>query len=480
MKVYRHRLLEEALNLFSVRVSVPETCAENLCGKRFGIGNRLRDSNRILLSPISKFWIAVTTLQKQHDTKTTFMKSTPEQQVEIPAEQEFLIDAAVMLHQYGTPAYRLERVMGRVAGVLNTAADFLYTPTSLLIAFQSGKHRTRLKRIEPASPQLGKLIEFDNVLDRLEVGTITLEDAHRQIKKIDDAPSRYGFSMLALACWLTSACVTILLGGGLAEAIYASAAGALIVAWDRVLEIWFPHENLIEITSGFLAALGTIVVGRYVPGFDQSTALLGALIALVPGFQFTVAVAELANRHLSCGVARLAGSLVSFLGLVLGVTLAWRLFEFWRTVPDVAPADGLPFFVFVSAVVLAPFSLAIIFQARVKEWPVIVLVTWCGAVATSLVTQFQGTESGAFAGALAVGVVSNLYARLFDRPASVAQMPAILLLVPGSLGYKSLTAFVEHNQTEGIEIGFNMSIIAIAIVGGLLTANLIVPPRRIL
>jgi uncharacterized membrane protein YjjP (DUF1212 family) len=408
------------------------------------------------------------------------MTQANENQAEIPPEQEFLIDAAVMLHQYGTPAYRLERVMGRLAGVLNVAADFLYTPTSLLIAFQAGKHRTRLRRIEPASPQLGKLIEFDNVLDRLERGKIELNDAHQQIKQIDSAPSRYGFWVMVAASLLTSACVTILLGGGIPEAIYAGIAGALIVGWDRLLKHWFPHEHLLEITSGFLAAAGAVAFGQFSPGFDQSTALLGALIALVPGFQFTIAVAELANRHLSCGVARLAGSLVSFFGLVLGVTLAWRLLDFWRMGQQVVPQGSLPVFVFVAAVVLAPFSLAIIFQARVKDWPIILLVTWCGAVATSVVTQFQGTESGAFVGALAVGGVSNLYARIFDRPASVAQMPAILLLVPGSLGYKSLTAFVEHNQAEGIEIGFNMSIIAIAIVGGLLTANLIVPPKRIL
>ena len=89
-------------------------------------------------------------------------------------EQAFLMDAAMMLHQYGTPAYRLERLMGRLAVVLSVKAEFLYTPTSLLIAFKKGQHRTWLKRIEPASPQLGKLIDFDNVLDRLTAGELSL------------------------------------------------------------------------------------------------------------------------------------------------------------------------------------------------------------------------------------------------------------------------------------------------------------------
>ena len=135
---------------------------------------------------------------------------------------------------------------------------------------------------------------------------------------------------------------------------------------------------------------------------------------------------------------------------------------------------------YLLALAVAPFTLAVLFQARAKDWLVIALVTWAGAVATALVTQFQSDQSGAFAGAFAVGIASNLYARFLDRPASVTQMPATLLLVPGTLGYKSLTAFAENNQAQGIEIGFNMSFVAIAIVGGLLTANLVVPPKRIL
>lgn len=402
---------------------------------------------------------------------------------DILPEQAFLMDAAMMLHQYGTPAYRLERSMGRLAVALNVKAEFLYTPTSLLIAFKKGLHRTWLKRIEPANPQLGKLIDFDNVLDRLTAGKIDLETAHQQIKTVDSARDRYPFWIIMLACCLTSACVTILLGGGVFEALFAGTVGAAIVGWDRLLQILFPHEYLLEITAGFLAAAAAIGVGFFLPNFDQSIALLGAVIAIVPGYSFTVAIAELANRHLSCGVARLAGSLVTFLGLVLGVTLAWRLLDFWRpdVQPDVnvwLPMGGMT--TYLLAFIIAPFTLAILFQARFKDWAVIALVTWAGAAATVLVTQQQSPQSGAFAGALAVGIASNLYARFLDRPASITQMPATLLLVPGSLGYKSLTAFAENNQAEGIEVGFNMSFIAIAIVGGLLTANLIVPPKRIL
>jgi uncharacterized membrane protein YjjB (DUF3815 family) len=77
-----------------------------------------------------------------------------------------------------------------------------------------------------------------------------------------------------------------------------------------------------------------------------------------------------------------------------------------------------------------------------------------------------------------IGLAGNLYARWLDRPALVATMPGILLLVPGSLGYRSLTAFIEQEGLAGLEFAFGTVLIAISIVGGLLVSNLLAPPRR--
>ena len=92
----------------------------------------------------------------------------------------------------------------------------------------------------------------------------------------------------------------------------------------------------------------------------------------------------------------------------------------------------------------------------------------------------MGREFAPFLGALAVGVVSNAYARWIDRPASVAQIPGILILVPGSVGYRSLTALLDRQTIEGIDLAFTMTLVATSLVGGLLAANVILPPKRIL
>ena len=52
-------------------------------------------------------------------------------------------------------------------------------------------------------------------------------------------------------------------------------------------------------------------------------------------------------------------------------------------------------------------------------------------------------ELGVFLAALAVGCGSNLYARWRDRPSAVTRLPALLFLVPGSLGFVSMSGLRE-------------------------------------
>lgn len=391
-------------------------------------------------------------------------------------QQKFLLQTATLLHQLGAPSHRLERVVGRISRVVGEGVDVLYTPTSLLLAFNSGSQRTVLKRIEPGETDLGKLYEVDEALEGLEDGKATLEETSQRLTAIASQGSRYPLGLLILAAAIASGCVTVFLGAGLREVLFATVMGGVIQAWGIWLQRVSPQANLLEVTAAFFCASSALVLSGIVSHFDDRLATLGSLIILVPGLNFTVGMTELANRHLSSGVARLAWAAVVFLALACGVAIAWRLGAELR--PAKIDSEPLPGWAYFVALLVAPFMLAILFQARRSEWPIIVSVAWIGFLAAATASGWKGSEFGAFAGALVIGLAGNLYARWLDRPAMVATLPAILLLVPGSLGYRSLMAFIEQDKMVGLEFAFGTVLIAIAIVGGLLVSNLFVPPRR--
>ncbi|MEZ5973948.1 MAG: threonine/serine exporter family protein [Planctomycetota bacterium] len=69
-----------------------------------------------------------------------------------PLEQRLLLRVGEVLHRYGTPSHRLERLLQRVAAQLQLQAQFLATPTSLIVSLGSGtREHTRLLRVHPGA-----------------------------------------------------------------------------------------------------------------------------------------------------------------------------------------------------------------------------------------------------------------------------------------------------------------------------------------
>ena len=85
---------------------------------------------------------------------------------------------------------------------------------------------------------------------------------------------------------------------------------------------------------------------------------------------------------------------------------------------------------------------------------------------------------GASIGTLTVGLASNLFERFKFGPASVPLVPGVLLLVPGSIGYRSLTMLLSQSVEPGLAAGITAVLTAVALAGGLIVANVLVPPTK--
>lgn len=394
-----------------------------------------------------------------------------------PPEYAFLLRVAEQLHSHGTPAHRLERLLDGMAKTLGVTASFLSTPTAMIVSFGRGRNeQTRLLRIRSGDVDLGKLIELDELLEDLEHGRNNLDQASARLEQLSVTAARFHPALVALGFALASGGAARFFGGGAAEVIASAAVGLGLFLVDLLLRRVPTSDGLVIPLSAFLAAFSALLLSMVVP-LDSRVVTLGGLIVLIPGLGFTVAMIELATGHLSSGVSRLAGAGATFLTLLLGVALAWRVGAAIGE-PLEHSIVSLPQWTEWLALLLTPPAFAVLFQARFSEWHVIAITSLLGFLATRWGAEALGPQLGPFLGALTVGVVSNLYARFLNRPALVPSMPAILLLVPGSLGYRSLTSFLAQDAVMGMEWGFNMALVGASLVGGLLAANVVVPPRR--
>lgn len=396
--------------------------------------------------------------------------------------QAFVLELGRALHSYGTPAHQLEDALTRVSKQLGLDGQFLTTPTSITAAFGPiGNQQMAMMRVDPGVAELGKLAELDSIAGHVLRGELTPEQGSARIATIVSNPKRFGPKTIVAAHTISSMCTAAFFGGHLLDVAAAGLIGTVVGLLATVLYKKPETSRVMEPIAAIATAILAGVLGALFPSMTVYIVTIAGLIALVPGLTLTLAMTELATRNLVSGTARLMSAALTFLELGFGVALGQKLAallssEFHFTV---APTS-VPLAVEIIALGALPLAFGVLFQARARDLFPILVAGIFGFLGARAGASLFGAQLGAFFGALVVASFSNIMARTLDRPASVLLVPGILLLVPGSIGFKSMTAMLSADVIGGVETAFSMILIAMAIVAGLLLANLLIPARRAL
>lgn len=391
----------------------------------------------------------------------------------------FLIDLGKALHAFGSPSHRIEGALTAIARRLGLTAQFFSTPTAIFASIgRQELSETFLVRADPGSVDLERMARLEEVLNGIEANALPVSRASIEVKSILDAPERYGKALTTFAFGLASGSAARFFGGGWREMLAAAMLGWVI----GLLALWAQRSagfgRLFAPAAALLASLAASAALAAGGGFAPFLVILASLIALIPGLSLTVAMAELANRHLVSGSARLAGAVLVFftlgVGVALGQEIARRLFDPLAVVEPVA----LPVWTEWPALAVSAFALSILFRARPRDVVWVLLGCTVAVQSGRLGAVLLGPELGAFVGALSIGLAGNIFARSVHRPAAVLHLPGLMLLVPGSLGLRSVSFLLARDATAGVQAAFAMTLVASALVTGLLIANVLFPSKQ--
>lgn len=384
------------------------------------------------------------------------------------------------LHRYGTPAHRLEEALAIVCGRLGLRAQIMSTPTSLMIGFgDPAEQKTALLRVDTGELDLGKLARLDALAEAVLAREIDSEAALAQIQAIEDGPPAWGRFAETATYALTAASIAVFFGGGWRDVAAGAGVGLALGFLALVMRRRTHSARAVELVGAFAAAFTANAIAHLARGVTPSIVTIAALIAMLPGMTLTNAMTELATRNLVSGTARMMSALIVLLELALGVALGERLARSLWHVAAVTPVP-LPGWSEWVAFVVGTIGMVIVCQAEKRALPWIMLTSLIAYAASNFGADLLGPELGVLIGALALGIAANLYARFLDRPQQVVLVPAVILLVPGSMGFRGISSLLDRNTMTGIETTFATFVVAMAIVAGLLIANALVSPRRVL
>lgn len=395
-------------------------------------------------------------------------------------EATLLTELASSLAAYGAPAHRLEDAVSALANQLGVKARFFAMPTAVFATFEDENGpQTTLIDVKSSDVNLESLVGLDRVLNDVWEARCTVREGIERIRAIRTAPSPYPRA-LPIACFaVASGSAARFFGGGLADMSAAAAIGLLI----GVLCDWSSrrreYARVLEFAAGMMASLTGMLLGAAFAGINPQTASLAGVIFLLPGLTLTMAVTELSTRNWVAGSSRLVGAMTILVMIGFGVAMGQRVGDMIG-LEAVGGSVPLPEWTMWASLVILPPALVVLFRAMWRDLWIMACAAVVAFLGARLGSQMLGAQLGVCIGALLVGVLSNGYARLLNRPAVVASAPGILLLVPGALGFRSMAAFSSQDAMEGITLAVDMLLVAAGLVTGLLLANVALPPRKAL
>jgi uncharacterized membrane protein YjjB (DUF3815 family) len=139
--------------------------------------------------------------------------------------------------------------------------------------------------------------------------------------------------------------------------------------------------------------------------------------------------------------------------------------------PARVPAVELPPWTFLLGAAALGLAAVVVQKAPRTEAPTVVVSALLAAAVSRAVSRNLGSAMGAFVGAVVIGLVAHLNSRLRARPVWLVTIPGVLVLVPGSVGYRSLLDLVNRDVPTSLETAVQMVLTAAGIVFGLLLAD---------
>ncbi|MFD8755373.1 threonine/serine exporter ThrE family protein [Kitasatospora sp. NPDC059577] len=382
------------------------------------------------------------------------------------AEPARVLDLALLVGELllasGEAAEDVEAAMLAVARAYRVhPCDPQVTFTRVAISYQPGSSEPPLTAecsVRRPAGDYARLAAVFRLVTEIAAGGVTVHDAHDRLVAVHRPSRRYPVRIRLLCCGLLAGAATLLVGGradARAWLVFASAVVAAL-AGDRLSALVARHD-LPAFYQFVVAAAPAAVIGILLSfnglHLRGSVVITGGLFALLPGWPMVAAAQDgLAGFYLTAA-ARLLEALYLMAGVVIGVMAV--LYVGVNNGADLAAqdvpaaADNPP--LQLTAAVLLTLAFAVLLNTEPAALPAVLLNSAVGWT-TYGVLAGAGAEPILATGLAAglVGLSGQLMARYRGAPVLPHVTAALGPLLPGSVLYFGMLAFVRGRPEVGL------------------------------
>ncbi len=393
---------------------------------------------------------------------------------------DFILLAAKSLHENGLPTHRVEDFIQKLCVSTQVEAELFTTPGSIFASIEKDgvKYPHLVKVSQEGDLNLEKIDAIQEICKQISERKIDFPDGIQQLKTVNQLKSRYSNWLMILFFGLSTGSAACVFGGDLPEIICSLVIGLGIGGFNSLL-IYFPRlgKVFVLISAIWACCIAAFFDHIYI-NFQRDIATVCGLIILIPGFSFTVSITEMVNNHLIAGLTRFTNAFITFAMIAIGIAVGMKFMGHINlSNPSLAIAE-LSSWVKWVALFFVPLGFMILFKAKQKDFIWILLACWCSYFSYVYGRTIFSEPVSVFLASLLLGIVSNLFSLVKKRNSSLLLVPGMILLVPGSLGFFSISHLVNSDVVAGLQTALSMLSTAMALVFGIIFSNILVKAER--
>ena len=411
----------------------------------------------------------------------TETKSSEGSKVSFDEAWNFIVKVGVAAHKYGSTSGRLEAFLTSLAKGFGYQGEFKSTPVEIRFGLREtpdSQQRVEVMATPPPDSDLDKLARLGDVLKEIKAGTLSVNDADHRIDAIDQIPPPWGKFASMLGYLFTGVGLAPLLGAGWTDTLFVAVFSIIVYGivllsarlGDTAMK-WMPLTT--ALVTGFLATM----VKHWVPDLNLVLVILSAVAVILPGYSISLGAGELVTKHVASGLYNLKAGLITLIkqiaGAIIGGTIAAALVTLTAAEPQ-APVDQKWMILYFPLLLV---GLALAFQVSRRDLPWSVLISGIAFLAVMAGSSVMNANLGNLLGTIAAVIIANFWGRKTGRPVSIVLIPAIVMLVSGTIGFRGLATMASGDMAMGLDQFFQMFIVALTVLAGVIIGFFLVRPE---
>jgi uncharacterized membrane protein YjjP (DUF1212 family) len=393
---------------------------------------------------------------------------------------EFFIKIAKLLQANGYPTHKLEDLIEDLCAFLEIEAEVFSSSGSIFISFkEEEQYYSRLIKVKNSDLNLHNIDSLEAIIYEVKRQKITIEEAIAKTNEIEKQSFSYKNWINTLFFAISTGSAAVVFGGGLMEFICSFLIGVFIGALFTLSAYFKRISKITVVIAAIFALIISSIFSKVFVDFKQEIATICGLIILIPGFSFTISITEIVNNHFVAGLSRLTSSFITFVMIAIGLYIGSEISKQFVFSIEKISFTFNPFWLKWISLVLVPMGFLVLFKAKIKDFIWIAIACWSSYFLFMFFTKYLNQAFSVFLSAFLLGLLSNIFAVWKQRNSSLMLVPGMILLVPGSLGFFSVSHLLQSNILLGIETSITMLSISMALVFGIIFSNIVVNVEQI-